>query len=88
MKRPKRDRQIPLSELKVGDKHEGMVITVKEYGAYVDFGATRDGYVRIRVSSILSQASHLLIVPAHCVLNTHNYIRIFLMLILYWMLVK
>jgi hypothetical protein len=35
--------------LRIGEKHEGVVITVKEYGVYVDFGSTRDGYVRIRV---------------------------------------
>lgn len=50
MKRPKRDQPpIPLQELALGSKHEGVVITVKEHGAYVDFGAKRDGFVRLRV---------------------------------------
>jgi len=48
VKRPKRDRQMPLSELKLGAKHEAVVITVKEHGAYVDFGAKKDGFVRLR----------------------------------------
>ncbi len=48
VKRPKRDRQIPLKELKLGAKHDGVVITVKEHGAYVDFGAKKDGFVRLR----------------------------------------
>lgn len=48
VKRPKRERQIPLGELELGSRHEGVVITVKEHGAYVDFGATKDGFVRLR----------------------------------------
>jgi hypothetical protein len=38
-----------LEELLVGDQYEGVVITVTEFGAYVDFGANKDGYVRLRV---------------------------------------
>ncbi len=50
VKRPKRDvPAIPLHDLRLGGKHDGVVITVKEHGAYVDFGATRDGFVRLRV---------------------------------------
>lgn len=49
VKRPKRERQIPLGELKLGERYEGVVITVKEHGCYVDFGAKRDGFVRLRV---------------------------------------
>eukprot|EP00952_Eustigmatos_sp_NYUAD-ZCMA_P002320 10339-Eustigmatos_ZCMA.PRE.1 len=41
-----------LTELRPGDMHEGMVITVNEHGCYVDFGAEKDGYVRLRVSSV------------------------------------
>jgi hypothetical protein len=54
VKRPKRDQPaIPLHELRLGSKHDGVVITVKEHGAYVDFGATRDGFVRLRVRACL-----------------------------------
>jgi transcriptional accessory protein Tex/SPT6 len=50
--RPKRERQMSLTELKVGQSFEATVITVKEFGCYVDFGATRDGFVRLRVSNM------------------------------------
>lgn len=48
--RPKREKFLTLSELKVGQRFEGTVITVREHGCYVDFGAKRDGFVRVRVS--------------------------------------
>lgn len=50
IKRPDRARLMRLRHLKVGESYEGMVITVNQYGCYVDFGAERDGYVRVRVS--------------------------------------
>jgi len=51
IKRPERARLMRLRNLKVGKSYEGMVITVNQYGCYVDFGAERDGYVRVKVSS-------------------------------------
>lgn len=60
MKRPQRDRPpIPLHELALGSKHAGVVITVKEHGAYVDFGAKRDGFVRLRVRTLPSSCCSL-----------------------------
>jgi len=38
---------IPLSELEVGSKHKGTITGVAQFGAFVNFGAERDGLVHV-----------------------------------------
>lgn len=41
----RRDR-IPLSDVQVGDCHDGAVVTISRHGVFVDFGAVKDGLLR------------------------------------------
>ncbi len=45
--RPKKEKKIPLSEIKEGDKYTGKVTSVMPYGVFVNIGSVTNGLVHI-----------------------------------------